>query len=223
MILSDMRDRGIPWTQLILRYGVLNDDLNLRAVYRLSVMIAYLALTTVVLGFIDTRFFTATPLLIGGLAVLNWRYYAFFYRKRGCWFAIRVFPLHLLHHLYNGCSFAIGSALFLAARWLGVGLRGALPLDPWSPPRMIAPATDCHFVLDRTTPWRPAATPGEIRAFSTCRNECLRLPAFLRHYRGLGVDRFFIVGFKGQPIRNRGHCRISGCRAIKATTLVELI
>ena len=29
--------------------------------------------------------------------------------------------------------------------------------------------------------------------FSKCRNEQLRLPAFLRHYRALGVSRFFIV------------------------------
>jgi hypothetical protein len=34
---------------------------------------------------------------------------------------------------------------------------------------------------------------GEVRLFSKIRNEKLRLPAFLRHYRSLGVDRFFIV------------------------------
>jgi glycosyltransferase involved in cell wall biosynthesis len=33
----------------------------------------------------------------------------------------------------------------------------------------------------------------EIRLFSKCRNERLRLPAFLRHYRNLGVHRFFVV------------------------------
>jgi hypothetical protein len=33
----------------------------------------------------------------------------------------------------------------------------------------------------------------EIRLFSKSRNERLRLPAFLRHYRGLGVHRFFIA------------------------------
>ena len=32
-----------------------------------------------------------------------------------------------------------------------------------------------------------------IRVFSKCRNEILRLPAFLAHYRALGVERFFIV------------------------------
>jgi len=39
----------------------------------------------------------------------------------------------------------------------------------------------------------PAAALGEIRAFATCRNERLRLPAFLKHYRDLGVNRFFVI------------------------------
>jgi hypothetical protein len=38
--------------------------------------------------------------------------------------------------------------------------------------------------------WSPSAG---ILAFAKCRNEILRLPAFLRHYRALGVERFFIV------------------------------
>ena len=33
----------------------------------------------------------------------------------------------------------------------------------------------------------------EIRAFVKCRNERLRLPAFLEHYRRLGVRRFFVA------------------------------
>ncbi len=33
----------------------------------------------------------------------------------------------------------------------------------------------------------------DVRVFSRCRNERLRLPAFLRHYRALGVSGFFIA------------------------------
>lgn len=35
--------------------------------------------------------------------------------------------------------------------------------------------------------------PGEIRLFMNIRNQAILLPAFLRHYTALGVDRFFIV------------------------------
>ncbi|WP_412506588.1 glycosyltransferase family 2 protein [Roseovarius sp. SYSU LYC5161] len=44
-------------------------------------------------------------------------------------------------------------------------------------------------VSDRTA----GIAPGAILAFSTMRNEMLRLPHFLRHHRDLGVDHFLIV------------------------------
>jgi glycosyltransferase involved in cell wall biosynthesis len=58
---------------------------------------------------------------------------------------------------------------------------------------MRASSTPCHVIVDRTAKRRLGTAPGEILAFGKCRNERLRLPAFLSHYRGLGVDRFFIV------------------------------
>jgi glycosyltransferase involved in cell wall biosynthesis len=58
---------------------------------------------------------------------------------------------------------------------------------------MTVRASTCHVLIGQPGPAVPAARPGEIRAFAKCRNELLRLPAFLRHYRALGVDRFVIV------------------------------
>jgi hypothetical protein len=58
---------------------------------------------------------------------------------------------------------------------------------------MTAAATDCHVLVERTSWTDTPVDRREIRAFSTCRNERLRLPAFLAHYRRLGVDRFVIV------------------------------
>ena len=56
----------------------------------------------------------------------------------------------------------------------------------------MASSRSVHALVEWPTHALPAAR-GEIRAFARCRNEALRLPAFLRHYRQLGVDRFFIV------------------------------
>src|SRR5690349_14650304 len=49
-----------------------------------------------------------------------------------------------------------------------------------------------HILTERSTDLA-RGPDSEIRAFARCRNEHLRLPAFLAHYRKLGVDRFFIV------------------------------
>jgi len=58
---------------------------------------------------------------------------------------------------------------------------------------MTAPSNPCHVLVDHRVAHDAAIRGEEIRAFATCRNERLRLPAFLKHYRTLGVDRFFII------------------------------
>jgi GT2 family glycosyltransferase len=130
-IVSDVRDRGIPWTQLILRYGALRDDLNLRAEYRWSVVLAYLTVVSLVGAAYDLRVLVALPFLMAGLMALNRRSLQFFYRKRGAWFVVRVGCLQVLHHLCNGLSFVTGTALFVLARYVGVRLPGTLPTDSW--------------------------------------------------------------------------------------------
>ncbi len=132
MILSDIRDRGIPWAQLILRYGALHDDLNLSHASRWSIVLAYLALGSLVIALFDRRFVVVIPLAMAGLALLNRRYYEFFYRRRGASFAARAWCLHTLQHLYNGLSFAVGTVLFVAARYLGLRLPGALAVEAWT-------------------------------------------------------------------------------------------
>jgi GT2 family glycosyltransferase len=134
MVVSDVRDRGIPWTQLLHRYGGMHDDLNLRHGYRLAVGLAYAAVAALALAFVDIRFAWIAAILFAGQAALGRQYYSFFSRKRGVLFAIRVFPVHVLHHLFNGLSFAVGTALYLANRLCDGRLLVALPLDPWPPP-----------------------------------------------------------------------------------------
>jgi GT2 family glycosyltransferase len=131
-ILSDIRDRGIPWTQLILRYGALDNDLNLRVEYRWSVALAYLSLFSLALSLSDVRLLAVAAASILAMTFLNRRYYAFFYGKRGASFAARAWLLHSVHHVYNGVSFATGAMLFACARYVRVQLPGALPVDPWS-------------------------------------------------------------------------------------------
>ena len=58
-----------------------------------------------------------------------------------------------------------------------------------SPVSTVFPESPLEYVGGPPIP--PAA--GEIRLFSKLRNESLRLPAFLRYYRALGVQRFFLI------------------------------
>jgi GT2 family glycosyltransferase len=128
MLKSDVLDRGIPWTQLIHRYGRFG-GLNTGPRHQWSVAIAYLALLSAVLGLVDATFaWPAVPLLVL-LAVLGSDYYRFFWQKRGAAFALRVFPVHVLYHLYNGMSFVVGTILFVATMCFAESLPGALPAE----------------------------------------------------------------------------------------------
>lgn len=128
----DVWSRGVPWTQLILRSSRLHNDLNLRAEYRVSVICAYV----LVFSLLGTAAWPASvalsALMVLALLILNWHYYRYFLRQRGPWFALRVFPLHIIHHLCNGFSFAWGSVAYVLRRLWDVRLPGALPITPWN-------------------------------------------------------------------------------------------
>jgi hypothetical protein len=134
MIVSDVLDRGIPWTQLIVRSKRVHNDLNIRSAYRISVALAYALLLTLAAGLIHPSWLAPAIPILAALYLLNRRFYSFFARTRGPWFAARVVPLHYLYHLYNGVSFAVGSAIYVAARVRGGRIPGALPFTPWTGP-----------------------------------------------------------------------------------------
>jgi len=112
LLKSDIFDRGIPWTRLILRHKVFARDLNLQTHNRVSVVAIYGLLLALITGV-----FYPQGLFIGvGLAVLlvwlNLDLYRFFYHKRGFLFTLRVIPLHWLYYFYNAISFGGGMLLY---------------------------------------------------------------------------------------------------------------
>jgi len=215
LVKTDIRDRGIPWTELILRDQNMPDDLNLEVSQRISVALAFLLLLGDVAlavkwgAFFLVPLFAAVMLMVGrwwveaaasrnklvvvgmtaamgalivlckiyhllalipilvlaygllflrhryssggrgarmiavftafylgfsvvstlvflpshwlvqvflvgllGVVILNGHFYLFLAEKRGRLFAVAAIPLHLLYHLYNALSFAIGMGRF---------------------------------------------------------------------------------------------------------------
>ena len=110
LIKTDVFDRGIPWTKLLLdnKSNMVN-DLNLQTSSRISVVATY-GLVSCLLA---SPFIPAAIILGLVLAVLllylNWDIYRLFYEKRGLIFALKVIPVHWLYYLYGGLSFALGT------------------------------------------------------------------------------------------------------------------
>ena len=130
-IVTDVRDRGVPWTQLLARYTAMRNDLNLTLKYRACVVLAYLLVACVVAAPWWPRLWLAAVALLVALWALDRDYYGFFVRKRGLAMALAWFPFHILHHLTNGVSFAVGTMLYQLRRVAGVELAWTLPLTPW--------------------------------------------------------------------------------------------
>lgn len=131
-IVIDIAARGVPWAQLIHRYQALANDLNTKFALRFSVVLSYAFVAFLLTAiFIPVAAIGAAAALFG-LIALNYRYYQWFARQRGVLFAVRVVPAHILHHLCNGVSFVVGTALHLFGR-LGLRLPGSLPTAEWTP------------------------------------------------------------------------------------------
>jgi glycosyltransferase involved in cell wall biosynthesis len=129
-IVIDIASRGIPWTQLIHRYGALTNDLNTRHELRWSVVLAYVMLISVLASpFVFWAGLVAVAAL-AALIALNAPYYHWFVKRRGWAFAARVVPAHILYHLCNGVSFVAGTIVHVGTRF-GIRLPGALPETPW--------------------------------------------------------------------------------------------
>ncbi len=130
-IATEVKDRGIPWTQLLHRYGGLHDDLNLAVTYRACVVIAYLLTASVVAAAWYPVMIAAIPIAILALWLLDRSYYLYFVSRCGLAYTLAWFPVHVLHHLCNGLSFFVGTFLYASKRWVGISLPEALPLSPW--------------------------------------------------------------------------------------------
>jgi glycosyltransferase involved in cell wall biosynthesis len=128
LLKTDIFDRGIPWTRLILREKIFARDLNLQTQNRVSVVAVYGLLLALLAAFWEPL----GLLIAAGLAMLllwlNLPLYSFFYRKRGLWFALSTVPLHWLYYFYNGISFGIGWILHLHHHLRSGGAAATEPL-----------------------------------------------------------------------------------------------
>jgi len=112
---TDVRDRVLPWTRLIMSGREMPADLNLKWPHRLSALCACL----IVPAFGCAPFFPITlalaALCAASLLLLNWKLYAFFATQRGMLFALAAIPMHWFYFLYSTLAFALGVLLWLVA------------------------------------------------------------------------------------------------------------
>jgi glycosyltransferase involved in cell wall biosynthesis len=116
LLKTDILDRGIPWTLIMLRDRNFPKDLNLRVSQRVSVALAYLLLLSSLLAIIRPILLISPLLILLAIVLINLKLYKFFFRKRGVVFAIKVIPMHILYYLYSGLSIVFGTIAYLCGK-----------------------------------------------------------------------------------------------------------
>lgn len=108
MVMTDIFDRAVPWTRLILSERQMPNDLNLRRSQRLNAAMAALTLATAPLAWLSLNHLIAWLALIAAYLVRNWRFYSYLASRQGIIFALRAIPVHWLYYIYSCAGFGIG-------------------------------------------------------------------------------------------------------------------
>ncbi|MCB0266233.1 MAG: glycosyltransferase, partial [Calditrichaeota bacterium] len=108
IITTDLFQRAVPWTELILQNNHLLNDLNTDSKSRISIVLSFLLIIFGLLSFALPMLSILAGSVAALLLLINQKVYRFFRQKRGFWFALRVVPWHWLYFLISGTGFAIG-------------------------------------------------------------------------------------------------------------------
>jgi len=140
LLRSDILQRAVPWSRMILAERGAPKDLNLNASARWSAAAVLAFLASGIAGFwYPLCFFIAAAM---GLTVflLNLDLYLFFGRKRGWLFMARAIPMHWLYYFYSAATFAC----VLAAALASGALRRRTPATPQELTAVIDPSETSH-------------------------------------------------------------------------------
>jgi GT2 family glycosyltransferase len=115
VVTGDFRDRGVPWTRMLIQQGLATKTktLNLRTVEKLNTVVIWLALMIAIAAaiFRSGRLAGIAALAVVLVILINRSLYGFFIRTRGILFALGVMPLHTLYYINNGVAVLYGWTL----------------------------------------------------------------------------------------------------------------
>ncbi|HEU4565820.1 MAG TPA: glycosyltransferase family A protein [Gemmatimonadaceae bacterium] len=112
VVRTDLADRGVPWTRLLITQGAAMKSraLNLRTVEKVKTAFVGLSLLSLFAAAftMQARWLLAAVLLALPVVLSNLGLYLFFLRRRGVLFTLAVIPLNLMYYVLNAVSFAFG-------------------------------------------------------------------------------------------------------------------
>jgi len=112
LVRSDLFDRAVPWTRIMLKKRIYRNDLNTRYENIASGVVSFFMLVTLPLIPFKPPLAIILFLLFALLLILNWKFYRFVYGEKGLWFLLRAVGVNWFGYLYSGLGAVIGMASY---------------------------------------------------------------------------------------------------------------
>ena len=116
LLRTDVFQRAAPWTRLIIRSGVLPNDLNVGTRSRVSVALVAVLGAALAAAVSSPWALIVAALAALGLLALNAGFYWFLWRVRGPAFTIAAVPWHWIYYACAGIGLLIGAGQELLGR-----------------------------------------------------------------------------------------------------------
>ena len=104
LIKSDVLNRAIPWTRIMVSKSVFKNDLNTRIHHVISVPVSFLILILIPLSFRFPRGCLILALLMASLLALNHSFLRFVFREKGVAFTLQTVLMTWVGYLYSGAG-----------------------------------------------------------------------------------------------------------------------
>jgi len=112
LVKSDILNRAIPWTKIMLEQRIFKNDLNTKTRNIFSVILSFLILLSLPFLIPFPQFGWGLALLIVTFIILNWHFYSFLMRVQGFRFLAKAVPMNWFSYLYSGAGLIAGIFAF---------------------------------------------------------------------------------------------------------------
>jgi glycosyltransferase involved in cell wall biosynthesis len=106
LLRTDIFDRAVPWSKLILESGEMVSDLNLQSSQKMSTLLVGLTALISFLAIFVPKLIFVVLFLIASIFMINYRLFVFLSRRKGPIFSFFAFVMYLLYYCYSGVTYA---------------------------------------------------------------------------------------------------------------------
>jgi GT2 family glycosyltransferase len=120
LLRTDIFNRALLWSRLVLEEDGMINDLNLRVSDRISAALTGLAVASLILSPFASALLPTSLASLGAVFLLNFGFYSFFNRRRGVWFSAGAFAMLTLYYFYSGTVFTLCYGAHMLRRARGI-------------------------------------------------------------------------------------------------------